>query len=113
VSPALASNVTQLLGHRQVLLHVVQRLHNRGAEGLVHISAHRWRAIKNAPFFLIDGAQVRINGKEDLNYVFPEIKLRGLFPNFRIHTSLSFLYISWIGSPIVLQPKRQTDCGNI
>jgi hypothetical protein len=31
--------------------------------------------------------------KEDSNYVFLEIKLRGLVPNFHIHTSVSDLYI--------------------
>jgi hypothetical protein len=47
--------------------------------------------------------------KEDSNYVFPEIKLRGLVPNFNIHTSVSDLYIPRTGPPILLQPNRQTD----
>jgi hypothetical protein len=51
--------------------------------------------------------------KEDSNYVFPEIKLRGLVPSFHIHTSLSDLYMPRIGPPILLQPNRQTDRGNI
>ncbi len=51
--------------------------------------------------------------KEDSNDVFLEIKLRGLVPNFHIHTSVSDLYIPRIGPPNLLQPNRQTDCGNI
>ncbi len=38
--------------------------------------------------------------KEDSNYVFPEIKLHGLVPNFHIHKSASDLYIPRIGRPI-------------
>ncbi len=41
--------------------------------------------------------------KKDPIYVFPEMKLRGLVPNFAIHVSVSDLYISTIGPPI---------CGN-
>jgi hypothetical protein len=45
-----------------------------------------------------------VHGIEDSNYVFPEIKLRGLLvPNFHIHTSVSDLYIPTIGLPIWLQ----------
>jgi hypothetical protein len=51
--------------------------------------------------------------KEDSNYVFLEIKLRGLVPSFHIHTSVSDLYIPRIRPPILLQPNRQTDRGNI
>jgi hypothetical protein len=51
--------------------------------------------------------------KEDSNYVFPEIKVSGLVPSFHIHSSVSDLYTPRIGPPILLQPKRQTDRGNI
>jgi hypothetical protein len=51
--------------------------------------------------------------KVDSNYVLPEIKLRGLVPNFHFHISVSYLYIPRIGPPISLQPNRQTDRGNI
>jgi hypothetical protein len=51
--------------------------------------------------------------KEDSKYVFPEIKLRGLVPNFRIHTSVSDLFIPRIGPPILLQPNTQTYRVNI
>ncbi len=34
--------------------------------------------------------------KEDPNYVFPEMKLRGLIPNFHIHVSVSVLFIPTI-----------------
>jgi hypothetical protein len=46
--------------------------------------------------------------KEDAIYVFPEIKLRGLVPNFSIHVSVSNLYIPRIGPPILLQQNRWT-----
>ncbi len=49
--------------------------------------------------------------KEDSNYVFPEIKLRSLIPNFHIHTSASDLFSPRIGLPILLQQNRQTDRG--
>jgi hypothetical protein len=38
--------------------------------------------------------------KEDQLYVFPEMKLRGLVPNFHIHVSVSYLHIPTIGPPI-------------
>ncbi len=40
--------------------------------------------------------------KEDLIYVFPEIKLRGLVLNSYIHVSVSDLYIPLIGPPVLL-----------
>jgi hypothetical protein len=43
--------------------------------------------------------------KEDSNYVFPEIKLRGLVPNFHIHTSVSDLYIPRIGPTYFVAAK--------
>ncbi len=46
-------------------------------------------------------------------YVFPKKELRGLSPNFHIHSSVSDLYIPNIGQPIFLQQNRQTDPGNI
>ncbi len=45
-------------------------------------------------------------------YVFPEIKLLGLSPNFHIHVSVNHLYIPTIGPPIFLQQERQTAPGN-
>jgi hypothetical protein len=54
-----------------------------------------------------------LHSKEDSNYVFSEIKLRGLVRNFHIHTSVSDSYIPRIGPPSFLQPNRQTDRGNI
>jgi hypothetical protein len=51
--------------------------------------------------------------QEDSNYVFPEIKLRGLVPNIHIHTSVSDLYIPMICPTILLQPYKQADGGNI
>jgi hypothetical protein len=41
--------------------------------------------------------------KEDPTYVFPEMKLRGLVPNFHIHVSVSDLNIPRIGLPILMQ----------
>jgi hypothetical protein len=44
----------------------------------------------------------------------PRIKMRGLIPNTYIHVSVSDLYVySQDRSPILLQPNRQTDDGNI
>ncbi len=43
-------------------------------------------------------------------YLFPEMKLRSLAPNFYM---VSDLYIPRIGLPIWLQQNRQTDPGNI
>ncbi len=50
--------------------------------------------------------------KEDSIYVCPEIKLRGLSPNFYIQIYASDLYIPTIGPPIFLQQNRQIDYGN-
>ncbi len=56
--------------------------------------------------------------KQDLFYVFPEMKLHGLVSNFHIHVSLSDLYISrsvhlfycnQIGKPIVGIYQSLTD----
>ena len=47
--------------------------------------------------------------KEDPIYVFQEMKLRGLVPNFHIHVSVSNLYIPRIDPPILLQQYRQTN----
>jgi hypothetical protein len=48
-------------------------------------------------------------------YVFPEMKqnYNVLSPNFHIHVSVSGLYIHSIDLPILLNPNRQTDPGNI
>ncbi len=50
--------------------------------------------------------------KEVPIYVFPEIKLCGLFPNFHIPVSVSDLYIPTIGPPILLQQIRHVEIGN-
>jgi hypothetical protein len=39
-------------------------------------------------------------------YVFPEMKLRSLVPNYYIHVSVRDLYIPRIGLPICLQKNR-------
>jgi hypothetical protein len=43
---------------------------------------------------------------ENLKHIFPEMKLRGLVPDFYVHVSVSDLYIPMIG-------PLQTDPGNI
>jgi hypothetical protein len=43
--------------------------------------------------------------------IFSEMKLRCFVPSFYIRVSLSELYISMIGSPILLQQNRWTDIG--
>ncbi len=47
--------------------------------------------------------------KQDLTYVFPEMKLRCLVPNFHIHLSVCDLY----RFTFLLQQNRWTDTGNI
>jgi hypothetical protein len=47
--------------------------------------------------------------KQDWIYVFPEMKLRGLVPHF----TFMFVCAIYIGPPILLQPNRWTDPGNI
>jgi hypothetical protein len=44
---------------------------------------------------------------ENSKQIFPEMKLRGLSPNFYIPISVSNLYIPMIGLPILLQKNRQ------
>jgi hypothetical protein len=39
---------------------------------------------------------------ENSKQIFPEMKLRGLIPNFYIHVSVSFLYIPSVSPPILL-----------
>jgi hypothetical protein len=41
--------------------------------------------------------------KQDPMYVFPEMKLRCLVPNFHIHVSVSDLYITMIGPSVLLR----------
>ncbi len=45
-------------------------------------------------------------------YVFPEMELLGLGPNFHINVSMSDLNIPRIGPHIFLLQNRQTDPGN-
>ena len=49
---------------------------------------------------------------ENLNQIFPEMKLRGLSPNFYIQLSVRDLNISMIG-PRTIQQNRLNNCGNI
>ena len=49
------------------------------------------------------------NCKQDTIYVFPEIKLRSLVPNFNTYVSVSDFYIPTIGPSIFLQQNRLTD----
>ncbi len=51
--------------------------------------------------------------KENLNYVFPKKKLRGLSPKFQIHVSVSDLFIPRIGTSNFLEQTRQTNGGDI
>jgi|LakMenEpi03Aug12_release.lakeMendotaPanAssembly.Ray.scaffolds.fasta_scaffold1588771_1 hypothetical protein len=43
----------------------------------------------------------RLHCKEDPIYIFPEMKLRGLYPNFNIHVSVSDLCIPSVTLPIL------------
>ncbi len=51
--------------------------------------------------------------KEIWIYIFPEMELRSLSPNFHIHVSVSGLYILTFGPPVFQQQNRQTDKRNI
>jgi hypothetical protein len=62
------------------------------------VDPNKTTAKKSVPFSYIFPEHC----KEDSKHIFPEIKLRGLVPNFHIHTSVSDLYISPIGLPIWL-----------
>jgi hypothetical protein len=65
------------------------------------------------------GARAREGGdephcKEDPIYVFPIMKLRGLFPNFHIHVSVSDVFIYFHDySSYLQQQNRRNDRGNI
>jgi hypothetical protein len=43
------------------------------------------------------------HSKQDPIYVFPEMKLRDIIPNFHINVSVSDLYIPMIDTPVLLQ----------
>ncbi len=45
--------------------------------------------------------------------LFPKQNYKVQSPNFHIHVSVSDLYIPGIGLPILMQPNRQTDPGNL
>ncbi len=49
---------------------------------------------------------------ENLKLIFPEKELRCLSPKFHVHVSVSDLYISTIGLPIMLQENMWTDPGD-
>jgi hypothetical protein len=51
--------------------------------------------------------------KFETNTVFPENELHGLSPNYHIHVSVSNLYITTIGLPILQQENLWTFPGNI
>jgi hypothetical protein len=53
-----------------------------------------------------------VHGKEDPISLFPEMKLRGLVPYSYIHVSVSDLYISTIGLPILLNRSQIHECRN-
>jgi hypothetical protein len=47
--------------------------------------------------------QLQRQNTEISTQIFPEKEYRGLSPNFHIHASVSLLYISTIGLPILLE----------
>ncbi len=53
-----------------------------------------------------------VHCKDDPIDVFPDMKMRGIVPNFHIHVYVSDLCIPTIGPPIFLQTNRQTDPEN-
>jgi hypothetical protein len=54
-----------------------------------------------------------VTGFPAMESIFSEKELRGLSHNFRIHVSVSDLYIPKIGQPILLQENMWADSGNI
>jgi hypothetical protein len=77
-------------------------------------------------YFIIDGVAglrrltditvvhtLQRHNTENSKQIYPEKELRGLSPNFHIHVSVSDLYISTIGLPILLHENMWTDPGNI
>ncbi len=69
---------------------------------------------KNTSVEGVGRGQFLTHCNENPIYVFPEKELHGLSPNFRIHVSMSDLYISRTGlQHIFLQQNRQTDRENI
>jgi hypothetical protein len=50
---------------------------------------------------------------ENSKQILPEKEFHGLSPNFRIHLSVSDLFIPKIGLPILLQENRWAVPGNI
>ncbi len=75
-------------------------------EGMEHCQRYgiRWRRWDIVRVVVHEG----VHCNENPIYVFPEKELRGLSPNFHIHTSVSDLYIPRIGPHIFLQQNRQT-----
>ncbi len=61
-------------------------------------STDEWIEVQACTVYMYFG----IHCKEDPIYVFSEMKLRGLVPNFHIYVSVSDLYIPTIGPPILL-----------
>ncbi len=58
-------------------------------------------------------AALQRQNTENLKQIFPEKELSGYSPNSYIHVSVSDLYITLIGLPILLQENRLTERWNI
>jgi hypothetical protein len=56
------------------------------------------RLPRDALFSTVSTAQHKVHCKEISTYECPKMELRGLSPNFRMHVSVSDLYIPRIGS---------------
>ncbi len=54
-------------------------------------------------------ATLQRQNTENSKQIFPEKEYRGLSPNFHIHVSVSHLYISTIGLPILLEEILYVD----
>ncbi len=107
------------------LKHDIMYIFNRGFRKKKSRNSCKWQKCYAELFtYTSNEGPVRIQHKCLVPiYLFPKIKLRGslfpkqnyhvLSPNFHIHVSVSNLYIHRVGVPILLQPYRQTDPGNI
>ncbi len=96
-------------GMKGTQTHEIFVVHNPGLYGyIIEIMKYIYKGSETRPGLANHATkQIQIMCSQKSNCV------RGLVPNFHIHTSVSDLSIPRIGPPILLQLNRQTDRGNI
>ncbi len=96
-SPADSSNIQQ---RRLCIVHLVLLWDALSSSSVLACRENRGElTVREGVRFCVDDAHC----KEKPIYVLPDKKLRGLSPNFRIHVSVSDLYIPMTRPPIFLQ----------